>query len=251
MTTHSGQGVDGSGGVDPGQPLGQIVTDLPGSARVLERHGLDYCCGGGASLADACAEAGVDASEVVAELEGLQPAPAPDWATMGPSELVDHVVAQHHVHLREELPRLSALATKVASVHGDRHPELAEVRQTFELVKADLIPHMVKEERVLFPAVKELESAATMPWFPFGSTAGPISIMLREHDTVGELLERLRQLTGGYRPPADGCASYAALYEGLEELERDTHLHVHKENNLLFPAVERLEQQLSRVAATG
>jgi regulator of cell morphogenesis and NO signaling len=230
---------------DAGATLGDLVTALPGAARVLERHGLDYCCGGTATLGAACEDAGIDVADVLTELHRLDAGPAPDWVGMSAAELVSHIVATHHTYLRAELPRLGALAAKVADVHGERHPELHDVRRTFEALRADLIPHMVKEERVLFPAVAELETATSMPWFPFGTTSGPISVMLREHDAAGELLERLRSLTDGYRAPADGCGSYRALYDGLAELEVDTHMHVHKENNVLFLAVARMERSLA------
>lgn len=236
----------GSKPIDPTASLGQLVTEHPGAARVLERHGLDYCCGGRSSLQQAAAQAGTDLDAVLDELASLTPGAAPDWASMSPTELVDHIESQHHAYLRSELLRLGQLVDKVATVHGERHPELAEVRATFEALRADLLPHLVKEERVLFPAVRELDTATTMPWFPFGTTAGPVTVMMSEHDTVGDLLERMRALTDGYQAPADGCASFRALYEGLEELEADTHLHVHKENNVLFPAVSRMEQALAR-----
>jgi regulator of cell morphogenesis and NO signaling len=171
--------------------------------------------------------------------------PTPTWATMSPAELVDHLEATHHQYLWAELPRLSALADKVRSVHGERHPELAAIVACYETIRADLEPHLQKEERVLFPMVRELAAADTAPAFHCGSLRNPISVMLAEHDTVGALLAELREHTDGYRPPADGCASYQALFAGLAELEADTHLHVHKENNVLFPAVVALEQRLA------
>ena len=231
--------------------LAELVTARPAAARILEAHGLDYCCGGSATLSRAADAAGLDPQVVLDELSTLDPAPAPDWASMGAGELVDHLLATHHAYLHRELPRLTALAAKVAEVHGAHHPELSEVRRACEALQADLTPHMFKEERVLFPAVKELEGATTMPWFPFGTTAGPISMMLMEHDRTGELLARLRELTGSYSVPEDGCASYRALYDGLAEVEADTHLHVHKENNLLFPMVRDLERALTAAAASA
>jgi regulator of cell morphogenesis and NO signaling len=156
---------------------------------------------------------------------------------MSPAALVDHLESTHHAYLRVALPRLCALADKVASVHGERHPELSEVARLVVELRADLEPHLLKEERVLFPMVRELAGAAVAPEFHCGTLANPIRVMSQEHDAVGELLALLRATTGDYAVPADGCASYAALYTGLAELEADTHLHVHKENNVLFPAV--------------
>lgn len=229
----------------PGMTLAAVVTRLPGATRVLEGHGLDYCCKGGRPLGEACAAQGVDTNEVLAQLHDLagdDGTPA-DWASMSPAELVVHLEATHHAYLHTELPRLSELCAKVASVHGTRHPELDDVRRLYEELRADLEPHLMKEERVLFPAIRALCDDDAAPAFHCGTLGSPISVMRFEHDRAGELLEGLRQVTGGYTTPADGCASYRALYEGLAELEADTHLHVHKENNVLFPAVLALESE--------
>ena len=229
--------------------LADIVTARPSLARVLEARGLDYCCGGNATLQDACAVEQLDADAVLAEViagaADAEAGSAPEWATMSVVELVDHLEATHHEFLWTEMPRLTQLAEKVLSVHGERHPELTGIATCYATIRADLEPHLLKEERVLFPMVRELGGAIAAPTFHCGSLRNPISMMLAEHDTVGELLARLRGLTNGYQPPVDACASYDALFAGLAELEADTHLHVHKENNVLFPAVLDLEQRLS------
>ena len=222
--------------------LADLVTADPGAARVLERYGLDYCCGGGRPLDAACAEAGVDPTAVLDALATTPDEPSPDWATMAPEVLVDHLEATHHVYLHTELPRLTALADKVADVHGGRHPELVAVRDTYAELRADLEPHLMKEEQILFPLIRELVASSGTAEPHCGSLElGPIRVMMMEHDRAGELLAELRSATGGYEVPDDGCASYRALYEGLAALEADTHLHVHKENNVLFPAVIALE----------
>ena len=164
--------------------------------------------------------------------------------------LVDHVVAVHHVYLWTELPRLSALVAKVTLAHGLRHPELRDVAASFDELRSDLEPHMLKEERVLFPMIRELAVASAPLTFHCGSVRNPISVMLREHDQAGAQLARLRALTAGYAPPEDGCASYEACYRALAELEADTHLHIHKENNLLFPMVVRMEASIVGDAVT-
>ena len=225
--------------------LAELVSAHPGAARVLERHHLDYCCGGADRLGDACVARGVDPAVVLDELTALGPEAAPDWAAMGPAELVDHLESTHHVYLKAELPRLNALVDKVAGVHGDRHPELRDIQRTFEELRADLEPHLMKEEQVLFPMVRELAVATTAPTFHCGTLQNPIRVMLMEHDRAGELLARQRELTSDYGVPDDGCASYEALFAGLAELEVDTHQHVHKENNLLFPAVLEREHLLA------
>lgn len=227
------------------QTLAELVTARPASARVLESFGLDYCCGGRRSLDQACAELGTDPDVVLDALATVEPGPEPDWASMGPAELTDHLEATHHAYLHTELARLDALTGKVVGAHGARHPELGEVQATYGALRDDLEPHLMKEERVLFPMIHELAESEGIPSFHCGSLQNPISQMMSEHDRAGALLTTLRAVTDGYRVPPDGCASYQALYEGLAELEADTHLHVHKENNVLFPAVVALEQQRS------
>ncbi len=222
--------------------LAEIVDLVPGAPRVLESFDLDYCCGGQRPLGDACDLAGIDVAEVIEALAGLDDGPAPDWVPMSPALLVDHLEATHHAYLHAELPRIEALADKVVGVHGARHPELAEVGRLCASLREDLEPHMAKEERVLFPMVRELASAVSPPSFHCGSVANPISMMMREHEQTGSILEALRSQTDGYHAPDDACASYRALYEALDALEADTHLHIHKENNVLFPAVLELEK---------
>lgn len=231
--------------IDPSTTLAELVTERPALARELERRSLDYCCGGQRTLTQACAEVGLDVDETATALDAVHGGETAPWATFGPAELVDHLEAQHHRYLHEELPRLAALADKVQQVHGGRHPELIEVRRLYGELRDDLEPHLAKEERVLFPMVRELASADAAPAFHCGTLANPISVMLREHDHAGELLAQLRAATDGYLIPDDACASYTALYTGLEEMEADTHLHIHKENNLLFPAVLELEAAMS------
>lgn len=224
--------------------LASLVTEYPGAARVFDRWGLDYCCEGKRSLAVAATALGVDSGSVIADLEALGAAKPADWAGMGPAEMTEHIESTHHELLWEELPRLHALAMKVNSVHGGRHAELAEVLTLVAMMRSELEPHMTREESVLFPAIRELAVSTTRPSFRFGSVTNPISVLMQEHDNQGRVMDRLIEVTDGYSIPADGCASYSALYSGLRELDEDTRLHVHKENNLLFPAVQELEAKL-------
>jgi regulator of cell morphogenesis and NO signaling len=221
--------------------LGEIVAANPAAARMLDRLGLDYCCHGDRTLTDACVEAHLDPTRVAAELTGLAVEGDRSWATLDPPALAAHIVETHHNYLHAELPLLDALAGKVLDVHGARHPELAEVRRLVGELRADFEPHLMKEERVLFPAIAAL--ARGQRDFPFGSVANPIRMMGLEHDRAGDLLAALRTATSNYAVPDDACASYRSLYERLDALERDTHTHVHKENHVLFPAALRLEER--------
>lgn len=229
--------------ITPDMTLADIVTNHPDLARELERRSIDYCCGGRKTLAEACASLGIDPAAAAAELSDVTTATPEPWADLGAAQLVDHIESTHHAYLHEELPRLWFLVDKVATVHGANHPELLDVRSTFAEMQAELDQHLAKEEQILFPAIRRLDSDPPAA-FTGGSLENPISVMMLEHDAQGEFLTRLRDLTGGYATPADGCASYQALYAGLAQLEADTHTHVHKENNRLFPMVVELERQL-------
>jgi regulator of cell morphogenesis and NO signaling len=233
--------------IEPETTLAELVIARPELASRLDALGLDYCCGGQRSLAAAVAGAGLDLTEITADLCATTPVAETEPTWDGISGLVDHLEATHHAYLHDALPRLAALADKVAGVHHANHPELTNVARLVHEIRADLEPHLLKEERVLFPMIRELATATASPAFHCGSLSNPIRVMMSEHDTAGELLARLRISTDGYQVPDDGCASYRALYTGLAELEADTHLHVHKENNVLFPAVLGSETVLAAV----
>ena len=219
------------------ETLGDLVAADPSAARVLDRFGLDFCCHGDRTLRDACAEAGIDAAAVEAELAAAPSGGDTSWTELDPPALADHIVSVHHRYLDDELPALVALADKVLSVHGERHAELAEVSRLVVALTADLVPHLALEERATFPAIRALAAGERA-----SHVADAIASLSSEHEQAGELLADLRRVTGGYAVPDDGCASYRSLYERLEALELDTHLHIHKENHVLFPAALRLAE---------
>lgn len=230
----------GSGLADivPSMTLGEIVTLHPSLAADLERRGLDYCCHGARTLAEAASEAGLDPQIVATELsEARVDEPPAEWASLGPADLIDHIVSVHHRYLWTELPRISALVDKIVDVHGGRHVELVEVQRLYNEVRADFEPHLLQEEQVVFPLIRQLVDSARPTGSETEEVAAQIQALLAEHETVGELFEELNRVTGGYATPADGCATYAACYRALAELEADTHLHIHKESNVLFPAL--------------
>ncbi len=157
------------------------------------------------------------------------------------TELCDHIEQTHHVFLREQLPLLTQLIDQVVEAHARRHPELREVRDAFVELRTELEPHMMKEEQILFPAVRALEQASHRVQFPFGSVQNPIRMMEHEHDNAGQGLRRLRELTGGFSAPEDTCNSCHGLYEALVKFEANLHEHIHKENNVLFPLAAEME----------
>jgi len=236
--------------LDTGITLGSLVTEDPSRARVLEALGLDFCCGGGHTLAEACAQAGLDPQTVLRMLRatpgaaaGADAAAEPDIRTLSLTELADHIETTHHAYLRAELPRARALAARVVAAHGAGHAELAGIERTLADLAEELVPHMDKEEGILFPAVRMLERGNGLAGFPFGSLANPLRVMEADHEAAGEALRRLRELSGGYAVPPDGCESYRALYGALAALETDLHRHIHEENNELFRRARELERQ--------
>lgn len=228
----------------------ELTLEIPGATRVFEKMGIDYCCGGGKDFQEACAAAGVSPGEVVQSLEqtiqGSTPsAESTDWQTQPLSALTSHIVGTHHVFTRDELARLDALLSKVCSVHGQNHAELFRIQSLFQDLHRDLIPHMQKEEMVLFPYIQQMEEAASAgrpaPVPFFGTVQNPIRMMMMEHDRAGEILKEIRQISGGFSVPADGCISFKTLYSALDFLEQDLHQHIHLENNILFPRAAEME----------
>lgn len=231
--------------IDPTQPIGRLAAARPELIPVLDRFGLDYCCHGQRSLDEACAAAGLAVGEVLAAL-GAPVAGSVggerDWTAASMSELADHIEATHHAFARRAFERLDQLAPRVAAAHGAAHPELSQVGEVVAELKAEMLDHMVREERVLFPWLRRLESGSAIHIGPPWSVQRPITCMEHDHVLVAEGFDRLRALTSNYAVPEDACGSYRAMLSLLGELERDTRLHIHKENNILFPAGVRAER---------
>lgn len=215
--------------------LADLVDRSSGAAAVLERLALDYCCGGQQTLAEAASAADLDVDTVMAQIAEEAGAADRDdeparWTALPPAALAEHIERVHHHYLWDALPRIGALVDKIGAVHGERHPELTEVGDLYRELRAELEPHLRREEDVVFPLIAIHGTAAD-------DLPAMLDLLAAEHDTVGDLLRRLRAVTGGYQVPADGCATYTACYRALAELESDTHLHVHEENNVLLPAL--------------
>jgi regulator of cell morphogenesis and NO signaling len=225
----------------------ELALEVPNATRVFEKLKIDYCCGGGRNIAEACQSVGVRLDELSRLLDeaGAARDPSPDFAAGPLSDLVRHILDTHHVYTREESARIQALLEKVCGKHGENHPELREVRALFLKLDADLQPHMFKEEQILFPYILRLEAAraagGTPPFAPFGTVNNPVRMMMSEHDTAGDLLREIRAAALDFQAPDDACMSFRALYRALEDFEKDLHQHIHLENNLLFPRAVEME----------
>ena len=225
--------------------VAEIVAEMPAAARLFERYQIDYCCGGKRPVGEACAEKGVSFDEIRSGLDAIAaPAgPARDWVGTPLRDLIGHIIATHHAYLKEELPRLEQLLTKIVN---KKYHHLAPALDVFLRLKAELDPHMHKEEMILFPYIARMEQAheagLPVPHPPFGTVANPIRMMEMEHDNAGQALRDLRAATNHYEVPADVCNTYRAVMASLEELEADLHMHIHLENNLLHPRAIALER---------
>jgi regulator of cell morphogenesis and NO signaling len=228
----------------------ELALEKPGAARVFEKLGIDYCCGGKQTLEQACRSAGIPVDNVLNALEEAHPSESVvtkdgDWQTAPLTDLMSHIKNTHHKYTREEIARLSPLFDKVCSVHGERHPELIALRETFRGLAQELTTHMMKEEMILFPYMERMEESVIQkePILPppFGTVRNPVSMMEHEHDSAGNALRALRASSNGYLAPSDACVSFQTLYKTLAEFEADLHQHIHLENNILFPRAIALE----------
>lgn len=220
--------------------VADLVTEKPSRATLFERYGIDYCCHGAKALDVSCQERNLNLAAIITELSADERADVlvdDRWTRMNMSQLADHIVITHHEYLTRTMPALSQMTEKIARKHGDHHPELLRVRDVFAELRAELESHMHKEEMILFPAVKQLESGAIPQQAARQLVAGPIVVMEHEHDVAGKALKELHALTKGYAVPEDACNGYRSTMESLKELEADLHLHIHKENNVLFKRV--------------
>ncbi|HKV29107.1 MAG TPA: iron-sulfur cluster repair di-iron protein [Candidatus Acidoferrales bacterium] len=225
-----------------------IALANPTARQVLEDAGLDYCCGGGKSLHEACLHANVSSEEILNRLRENAKDTGPEdlnWMAAPLNELTRHICEKHHRYVREAIPRTRALSNKVVAKHGANHTELPDIGKLFAEVGREMIMHMQKEEQILFPYIDTLQQAANAhgsvePPF-FQTVKNPIHAMMQEHDAAGDLVRQIRVLSSEYTPPGDACTSFKALYEALREFEADLHQHVHLENNVLFPRAVELE----------
>ena len=234
--------------LNSGTTVKEIAVSSPAAARVLEKAGVDYCCGGGKSLGDACVQAGVSTEDILARLSaGSEPARPEDadWVSATQAELTEHIREKHHGYVREAIPRVCTLLGKVKEKHGANHPEIAAIEGLFLQMGQEMIAHMQKEEIILFPYIERLElwrrGGANLERPFFQTVKNPIQMMMNEHDAAGDLARQIRNASSEYAAPADACPSYQRLYGELREFEADLHQHVHLENNILFPRAIEME----------
>ncbi len=230
--------------------VGKIVADNFRTAKVFTDHGIDFCCKGGVKLSEACETRGLDTEKVIEELiQVFQTADSTNYLGMGMAELVDHIVKVHHSYVENTIPALKFYLDKINRVHGERHPELEEIKNEFFEAADALTVHMKKEEFILFPYIKAMEEAMKNDFHlsapHFGHIDNPIAMMEHEHDTEGERFRKISALSNTYTPPSDACQTYRVAFAMLEEFENDLHTHIHLENNILFPVAQQVFGKLN------
>jgi len=241
--------------VSPETTLASIALRGDAYAALLDRHGFDFCRGGTQTLAQSCASHGLDVSTLLTELEAAgqdeaRVSPA-DWNQRPLGELIAYILDTHHAFTRSCMARISRLLPKVVAKHGTEHPHLASVAALFGQLATDMEPHMLREEKILFPYIRALETSGTgIGTPPFGTVRNPVRMMMREHDTADQLLAALHEATNGFQPPSGACTATRAVHAALAALRIDLLRHISLENELLFPRAIELEVQKSRGATS-
>src|SRR5690606_34028510 len=234
----------------PQDVVGEVVAKNYRTAKVFKDYQIDFCCNGNKTIADACAAKNIDSNKIIEELHRVQSSnnsDTIDYNSWPIDLLADYVEKKHHRYVEEKIPEILPLLNKIVSVHGKRHPELEKIADLFQETAGELTMHMKKEELMLFPYIKNLVKAkenGAVPSSPFGTVANPIQQMMHEHDTEGERFRQIAELTDNYTPPSDACNTYRVTFHLLKEFEEDLHLHIHLENNILFPKAMQLENEL-------
>ena len=231
--------------------IGEMVADDFRTAAVFKKFGIDFCCKGGRTIEEACEPKNIDVEKIYDEIESIPKAGSGniDFTAWPLDLLADYIEKTHHRYVREKAPILQAFLEKLCKVHGGRHPELYEIKELFDESAQDLEDHMVKEDTILFPFVREIMKAKTSNTVfeapNFGTVENPVNMMMHEHTVEGERFEKISELSNGYTVPSDGCNTYQVAFQMLQEFENDLHTHIHLENNILFPKTVKMEKEFA------
>lgn len=237
--------------IQKGNKIGDVVAGNFKTAQVFETLGLDFCCGGKKTINDACIEKGLDPESVIEQLskaEGRSTS-SEHFDKWEADFLIDYIVNNHHNYVRSSSSTIEHHLDKVVTAHGMRHPELIKIKSIFAELKDELLQHMQKEEKMLFPYIKNMYTALhhsmKMNTAPFGSVNNPLKVMESEHVAAGNMMAEINSLSSGYTPPGNACGTYKVLFGELKEFEQDLHQHVHLENNILFPKAVKMEAEIN------
>lgn len=232
--------------------IGSFVANDYRAATVFQKYGIDFCCKGGRSIDEVCESKKIDSEKLLKELSDVSSQPgdqAIDFKSWPIDLLADYIEKKHHRYIEETVPSLKQFLDKLCKVHGSNHPELFEINKEFCASAEELASHMKKEELILFPFVRQMVQFANnkdqLAKPGFGTVENPIHVMMQEHDTEGERFRKISELSNNYTMPEDGCTTYRVAFSMLKEFELDLHLHIHLENNILFPQAVEMEKTFS------
>lgn len=240
--------------IEPDQWISLIVAENPSTSIVFEKYKIDYCCGGKISLRAKLKEMNIDLDAVILDLsenldETKENENKDSFLGKDLNEIIDYILVEFHEPLKQDLPRIGGLLQKINRVHGDRYAYLQDLEREFSILQNDLDLHMMKEEKLLFPLIRSIQDALdkniTIENIHCGTVVNPITQMEFEHDNVGKMLRRLREITHDFTPPPDACNSFLAAYDGLSNLEHELHRHIHMENHLLHPKAKEYEKRVA------
>jgi len=231
--------------------IGQYVAEDYRTAAVFSKYKIDFCCNGGRTIQEACSKKGIDSNFLIDELQAVLKTTSNqsiDYKSWPLDLLIDYIQKKHHRYVEEKIPVIRHFLDKLCSVHGERHPELFKINELFTASSGELAAHMKKEELILFPFIKKMVKAVIdgkpIEVAHFGTVENPIEMMMQEHDNEGKRFRQIAELSNNYQPPTDACNTYRVTFAMLNEFEQDLHLHIHLENNILFPKATKLESKL-------
>ncbi len=231
--------------------IGEIVADNYRTATVFNNYNIDFCCNGNVQFDDACRKKNIDSEKLSNEIKSILNATSDsslDYQNWQIDLLANHIEAKHHSYILNKTPELINFLNKLCNVHGTNHPELFQVQEMFSASAGELAQHMKKEELILFPYVRQMvlsqQKNEKLKTPHFGTVTNPIQMMMTEHSTEGDRFKKIEELTDNYTVPTDGCSTYKVTLSMLKEFQEDLHLHIHLENNILFPKAILMEDEL-------
>ncbi|HOX82935.1 MAG TPA: iron-sulfur cluster repair di-iron protein [Chryseolinea sp.] len=234
--------------------VAEVALNFPQALEILQRHNLDYCCGGKKPFVQVCEKAGLDVDVIWQELQNAKANHGGDkrmrFDTWHAPLLIDFILQHHHSYVRESIPQIQELLDKVCNVHGEDSPFLLAVRENFSSLAEELLDHLPKEEEILFPAIRKLFNQQDESYdlgFRPSNLQAPISVMEHEHDSAGHLVKEIRRITNAYTPPAYACPTFKATYIMLEQFDQDLMQHIHLENNILFPKAKEAQNKINNL----
>lgn len=236
--------------------IGQYVAEDYRTAQVFKKYNIDFCCKGNRSIKEASERKNLDADAIFRDLEAIKTntsGDSTDYQSWPIDLLADYVEKRHHRYIEEKTPTIKAFLDKLCRVHGERHPELFEINRVFNESAGDLAAHLKKEELILFPFIRKMVKAQLsgqdFETPHFGTVENPVAMMMDEHSLEGERFRAISEMASNYTAPADGCTTYNVTFAMLKDFEEDLHLHIHLENNILFPKAIAMEKELNSEVA--